>query len=383
MRIGMFTDIYRPAVNGVTRSIDLTKTELEAQGHTVYVFAPAVRGEPPEPGVVRIPSFKRLSPFREAPIGVSYVPFFTRRVRPLKLDVIHTHLPFFVGALGYRMADRLGLPKIHTYHTHLTEYAHYAPPVPGLRRPVRAGLKQLAARYCNRSDAVIAPSSAVERLLRSYGVSVPITVNPTGIVCSEFRRLAPHEREAVWQHYLVPADRRIILFGGRLAKEKNLVFLVRAAAGILRDDPAVHLVFAGGGPFEGALRRHIHSAGLAGQATITGFVPKDEMARIMGAADLFAFPSATDTQGIVLAEALAAGLPVVALDLLGPKDMVRSGRNGYLVPPDEQAFADKLRLLLADDALRQRMSAAAIEDARCFSVEVTAARLLGVYAATV
>ncbi len=379
MKIGMFTDIYRPAVNGVTRSIDLLKENLEARGHTVYVFAPAVRRQPKEAGVIRLPSIKRLSPIKEAPIGFAYVPFMTRRVRPLELDVVHTHLPFFIGALGYRVANRLRLPKIHTYHTHLTEYAHYAPPVPGIRRPVRFGLKRLSKRYCNGADYVIAPSTAIERLLVSYGVTKPIVVNPTGIVCEEFRRLDSQQRAAVWDSYRVPSDQRVILFGGRLAKEKNLLFLVRCFAAIAETDHTVHLVFAGGGPFEGALRRHIHSAGLATRATITGFLSKEQIAACMGAAEIFAFPSYTETQGIVLAEALAAGCPVVAIDALGPKDAVRSGRNGYLVPLDEPAFTDKLRALLADDDLRARMSQAAVEDARQFSVAATTDRLLGVY----
>lgn len=379
MNIGMFTDIYRPAVNGVTRSIDLLKENLEARGHTVYVFAPAVRRHPKEERVIRLPSIKRLSPIKEAPIGFAYVPFMTRRVQPLQLDVIHTHLPFFVGALGYRVANRLKLPKIHTYHTHLTEYAHYAPPVPGLRRPVRFGLKRLSKRYCNGADYVVAPSTAIERLLRTYGVTKPIVVNPTGIVCQEFRRLDAAARTAVWDRYRVPSDQRIILFGGRLAKEKNLTFLLRCFRSVADRDQGVHLVFAGGGPFEGTLRRHIHSAGLATRATITGFLTKEQIAQTMGAADIFAFPSYTETQGIVLAEALAAGCPVVAIDALGPKDAVRSGRNGFLVPLDETAFTAKLELLLADEPLRQRMSAAAVADAGQFSVATTTDRLLGIY----
>ena len=377
MNIGMFTDIYRPAVNGVTRSIDTLRESLEARGHTVYIFAPSVRHHPKEERVIRLPSIKRLSP-KEIPIGISFVPLLMRKVRPLKLDIIHTHLPFFIGSLGYRVAKKLSVPKIHTYHTHLTEYAHYSP-FPGTQRPVRYGLRRLSKRYCNNSDYVIAPSTAIREVLISYGVTKPIVVNPTGIVCDEFRRLTNDEATNLFRHYAIPLGQRIILFGCRLAKEKNLLFLLQCFERIAHIHTNVHLVFAGGGPMEQAIHRQAKKAGLEARTTITGLLQKQEMAKFFGAADVFAFPSYTETQGIVLAEAMAAGCPVVAIDALGPKDAIHDGVDGFLVPNDVDAFTNKLLQILEDDALQQQFSRAAINNAQQFSAERTTDRLLEVY----
>lgn len=379
MNIGMFTDIYRPAINGVTRSIDTFRASLEARGHTVYIFAPHVRRHPKEERVIRLPSIKRLSP-TYAPIGISVVPLLTRKVRAMELDIIHTHLPFFVGGLGYRIANKLSIPKIHTYHTHLTEYAHYAPPVPGIQRPVRYGLRRLSRRYCNNSDYVIAPSSAIRDVLHSYSVTKPIEVIPTGIVCKNFRRLSSDETTHLFREYSIPLGQRTILFGGRLAKEKNLLFLLDCFQAIARQHSNVHLIFAGGGPMEQSLERRIRKLGLASRVTITGFLDKQVIAKFFGAADVFAFPSYTETQGIVIAEALAAGCPVVAIDALGPKDAVHDSVDGFLVlKNDGPTFTQRLLQILEDNDLQQRMSTAAISGAQQFSVDSTTDRLLSVY----
>jgi glycosyltransferase involved in cell wall biosynthesis len=377
MNIGMFTDIYRPAINGVTRSIDTLKTSLEARGHTVYIFAPSVRNHPKEERVIRLPSIKRLSP-KEIPLGLAYVPFLTDKVRELELDIIHTHLPFFVGGLGYRIAKKLSIPKIHTYHTHLTEYAHYSP-VPGIQRPIKYGLQRLTKRYCNASDYVIAPSTAIKELLLSYGVKKPIVVNPTGIVCEDFHRLTKVETDQLLKQYYIPENQKIILFGGRLAKEKNLPFLLDCFQDIAQKHTNVHLIFAGGGPVEQELRHQIHKADLTLRVTITGFLQKQEIAKFFGIADVFAFPSYTETQGIVLAEAMAAGCPIVAIDALGPKDAIQDGVEGFLVANDGQAFTDRLLQILEDDELRQQQSSAATIGAQKFSVNNTTDRLLEVY----
>ncbi|MDO8335554.1 MAG: glycosyltransferase family 4 protein [Candidatus Saccharibacteria bacterium] len=378
MNIGMFTDIYRPAINGVTRSIDTIKTSLEARGHTVYIFAPAVRNHPKEERVIRLPSIKRLSP-KEAPLGLAYVPFLTDKVRELELDIIHTHLPFFIGGLGYRIANKLSIPKIHTYHTHLTEYAHYSP-VPGIQWPVKFGLRRLTKRYCNNSDYVIAPSTAIKDLLLSYGVKKPIVVNPTGIVCEDFKRLTQTEKTQLFQQYAIPTNQQIILFGGRLAKEKNLLFLLDCFSVIAQNNTNVHLVFAGGGPMEDVLEKHIQRLDLISRVTITGLLDKSEIAKFFGSADVFAFPSYTETQGIVLAEAMAAGCPVVAIDALGSKDAVHEGIDGFLVANDQNAFTAKLLQILNDDILQKRFSKAAIVSAQQFSVKNTTDRLLAIYA---
>jgi len=168
MRIGIFTDIYKPAINGVTTSIETFREELTRKGHEVFIFAPRVEDLPEEKNVIRIFSIDELSS-REWPIAVPIGPIISKTIKPLKLDIVHTQLPFLVGYLGHRVAEKLNLPEVHTYHTHLTEYAHYIP-LPFLQPIIRYGLKRLSRSFCNQSDLVIAPSSSIRDLLLSADI---------------------------------------------------------------------------------------------------------------------------------------------------------------------------------------------------------------------
>lgn len=378
MTIGMFTDVYRPSVNGVTRSIDATREALEARGHTVYVIAPHARHVVDDPRVFRLPSVKRLSP-PNIPIAVAFAPFVIETVRPLGVDIVHSHLPFTVGSIGHTIARELGLPTVHTYHTHLTEYAHYAPPLPGLRYSVRYGLRRLSRRFCNSADHVIAPSTAIRELLLEYGVVQPITVLPSGIQCHDFRRLSDGERQLVRREYGIPMQSCLVLFAGRLAREKNLPLLVNAYARLAATRPDAHLVIAGGGPLERQLGRRLRTLRLDARVTMTGTLSREAIAKVFGSADVFAFPSVTETQGIVIAEALAASCPVVAVDAMGAQDSVQDGVNGFLVPASERAFAARLEQVVADRKLRNRMAKEALASSAAFSIDTVTDQLVGLY----
>ena len=377
----MFTDVYRPSINGVTRSIDAAREALEALGHKVYVIAPHARRVDPDQFVIRLPSIKRLSP-PTIPIAVAFAPFVIEAVRPLSLDIVHSHLPFTVGSIGHSIARELKLPIIHTYHTHLTEYAHYAPPFPGLRRSVRFGLRRLSRQFCNSADQVIAPSTAIKELLVSYGVTKPITVLPSGIRTQDFRRLSRAERFITLKQYNIPDNQKIILFGGRLAREKNLPFLLKAYQQIVSRRHDIHLVLAGGGPAERSIERRIRALQLDTRVTMTGMISKEEIAKLFGSADVFAFPSVTETQGIVIAEALAAGCPVVAIDAMGSKDSIVDGVNGYLVPLSTISFAERLEEVVSDQQYWQQLSSAAMQSAESFSIEHVTDRLVNLYEAS-
>lgn len=377
MRIGIFTDIYKPAMNGVTTSIETFRQELEKRGHAVFVFAPQVKGAPKEKNVYRLPSISKLSP-KESPIGVPLTPIINKIIKPLKLDIIHTQLPFLVGYLGHHAAEQLNLPEVHTYHTHLTEYAHYVPS--DLLQPlIRYGLKRLAKSFCNQSDIVIAPSTSIRDLLLNYGVISPIIINPTGVDLKKFWRLNQKERQQLFTQYDIPQDQKILLFGGRIAAEKNLVFLLKALVKIRKIYPQCFLVIAGGGPDENLIKDKIKKMNLTEKAIVTGYLTPPEMARFFGSADIFTFPSLTETQGLVLCEAMAGSTPVVAIDKLGPKDVVTNGIDGYLTKNDLTDFCDHILELLKNNTLREKMARAARKNVAKFSIENRTDRLLEIY----
>lgn len=377
MTIGMFTDVYKPSINGVTSSIEIFRQSLEARGHTVWIVAPAVKGQPAETNVIRLPAIEHFSP-KTFPIGLPVWPATDAYIEALGLDIVHTHQPFFIGAYGDRIAKKLNVPHIHTYHTHLTEYAHYFP-VPAAEPFVRHYLRNLSRSFCNRTKVTIAPSKAIKDLLLSYGVTTTIVINPTGVDLHEYHRLSPTERQALFRTWQIPLDQQTIVFGGRLAKEKNLAFLLQVFAALAARRADIHLIFAGGGPEERRLATVSRKLGLAGRVTITGYLTHPEISQFFGAGDVFAFPSTTETQGIVLCEALAGGTPIVAADAMGARDIVRPSRDGFLVPPDTNAFAAAIERLLLDAKRWTRFSQNARQRAQSFSLEKTTDRLLSIY----
>jgi 1,2-diacylglycerol 3-alpha-glucosyltransferase len=375
MRIAIFSDSYRPVINGAAVAVGLLAEELRRR-HEVTIFAPAhpeVRG--PEVGVERTPSY-RLPRAPDYPIAFPLSPRIARRFALGAFDLVHTHSPFTLGQVGRWLARRHGLPLVTTYHTLYTEYLHYARPIPGAW--LRPHVIALARGYCNGCAAVVVPTAPIQEVLQGYGVTAPIEVIPTGAVITAGAEDAGYLRN----RYELPTDTVILLFAGRLAPEKNLPLLLRAFADLrARGAHRTHLFIAGGGPSEEALRRLAVELGIGVAVTFAGFLPRAELIRCYAGADLFAFPSTTDTQGLVILEAKSAGLPVVSVDAYGPAAVVRDGVDGFLVPDDPapKRFADALMHLISDPKLRRRMGERAREDALRYSPAGMAARYEALY----
>lgn len=373
VNIAVFTDSYKPYVSGVVNSISTFNRELRRLGHNCFVFAPGYPGyADDEPGVFRFRSIKAPTnpDFRLAiPLSRSVI----ARLRSLQVDVIHTHSPFLMGGLGARSAHRLGLPLVFTYHTLYEEYVHYSPIARGLAKRL---MRKISRDYCNRCDAVIAPTQVVSDLLLTYGVKTPVIVNPTGIDLSRYEQL---DQSWLRLRYGIPAEHRILLFVGRLGQEKNVTFLIRAFAKVADSDPRSTLVLIGGGPLRSDLERLSRSLGLSSRVVFTGPMQPDDMPTAYGGADIFVFPSMTDTQGMVITEAMAAGLPVVAVRAYGTNNVVDDGVNGLLTAADETEFADAVATLLSDVTLLNRLAVRTHEKAVEMSSTKCAKRLEKVY----
>lgn len=329
MRVGFFTEVYHPIVNGIVASIDGLACGLRALGHEVYCFAPRVPGyeERDEP-VFRMPSLPlpAQTPYRLT------LPLVSRRNRHAiinRLDILHAHSPFVTGWMAVRYARRLRIPLIYTYHTQLEEYAHY---IPFELHATRRAASSLTRGFANLADAVIVPTDSMREHLLDLGVTVRVEVIPSGIDLAHF---SSGTRSAQLRSSLGVRDgERMLLFVSRLAREKNVELLLDA----LRSATApVRLVIAGDGPERAALEARAVEYRIADRIRFLGPVERGDLPDLYASADAFVFPSVTETQGLVLVEALAAGAMVIAADAPPVREVL--GGAGRLVEPTARAFA--------------------------------------------
>ncbi len=374
MRIALFTECYRPIVNGVVISVLTFAGELRKQGHEVHIIAPAYPGyADTDPHVHRLPSIS-LPTSPRYPLAIPYMGY---RLRPLfeehPPDIIHVQHPFMCGREGRRWARQLGCPLVFTYHTLIRAYAHYVPLPQGL---VRAAAVRVSRDFANSVDRVVVPTRGVEDILRSYGVRTPIDAIPTGIDLDLVRAT---EKKPARATLGIPADVPLVAYSGRIALEKNLDTLIRAFAALVHSGSDAHLVLIGGGPWEDEARRVAVSESVAERVHLTGYLERDAVFDWLADSNVYAFPSLTDTQGVAVLEAMALACPPVALRSGAVEDVIRDGIDGLMVEATVESLAEGLAKVLGDDALRGRLAGHARRRAEDFSAACMAERLVRVY----
>lgn len=376
MKIGIFTETYRPTINGVVMSVDTFREELERRGHHYTILAPAHPDQKRQASIYRFPSLP-IPGNLVYPLAF-FLPWnWAQRYLPIdrikQLDIIHIQHFSAMGQYGLACGKLFKIPVIYTYHTMAELYTSYAPIFGPLLRPlVRWWTRYTAAR----ADHIVVPTPSIKAYLRSIGVTQPISVIPTGINTSLFQRTPKVYLE---MRYGIPKDRDILLFTGRLAAEKNVRFLLDAFRQVLLACPNAHLILVGGGQDEQRFRELVKRWGIDSHVTFTGFQDHAETIKLFGAADLFTFPSITDTQGIVIIEAMAAGAVPVAIDRLGPHDIITNRQTGRLVELNLEAFSGTIIDLLHHEAKRQAMAKAARQAAKQYDTVKTAAAMEKLY----
>jgi 1,2-diacylglycerol 3-alpha-glucosyltransferase len=375
MRIGLFTNNYRPLVNGLVTSVASFARAFRAVGHEVLVVAPRYAGPAPdaseEAGVLRVPGLR-------APTHHAYVlpfagwPGVRRAVSRQSLDIYHAQHPFLLGPAAARWARQAHRPLVFTYHTRYERYAHY---LPGPIRLTARLAAWRALRFAQQADLVIAPARSVARELQAMGLRRPVEVIPTGVPVPPLRPGARHDARQEFQLVGDP----LCMSVGRLAPEKNLRFLLQAFRRILHALPAARLVLVGDGDDRPALLRLAHELGIADAVRLVGALPHERVSDYLAAADLFLFPSTSETQGLAALEALAVGLPVVAVASPAATDLFAQEQPGRLAPEDPEAFARQAQSLWRDPD-RAGLSGAARRVAQAYTPEKVAARLLALYA---
>ena len=343
MNIAFFSESYKPYLSGVTNSIETLKTGLEELGHKVIVFSPDYPKAEKKTGVYRFPSIPSPYPgYRLAiPISMKYFEILKEN----KIDVIHSHSPYQLGLLSMHYANKLKIPFIYTVHTMFGKYMHYFPLIP--QRFSEDLMSSYIKWFCDRCVAVIAPTGKVKQDLVSSGVRTRIEIVPTGIDLS----LINNDRAALRKKYGIHDDAKLLLFVGRLAKEKNLEFLFDAFKNIRSKMKNVHLLLAAGGPMEEEYKKKAMD-----NVIFAGQISYPKVLSYYSAADVFVFSSLTETQGLVLAEAMAAGIPQVAVDAEGAHDVVIDGKTGYLTELSIDEFSSRVLEILKNDVLHRSMS---------------------------
>ncbi|HQR50243.1 MAG TPA: glycosyltransferase [Methylophilaceae bacterium] len=377
MNILFLSDVYFPRINGVSTSIHTLRGQLVEMGHRVHLVGPDYFSpSDDESWITRVPS--RYLPFDPEDRLMRYAETLNICAGRLRndFDLIHVHTPFAAHYLGLRLAKRYGIPCVETYHTFFEDYLHHYLPV--LPRPLlRIAARSLSRRQCNTMDAVVAPSQPMLDALRGYGVNVRVEVIPTGL---EDHSFVAGDGAGFRQRYGIPLDRPVLLFVGRVAHEKNIGFLLRMMAQLRQARPDALLVIAGEGPALEAVRGEALALGLQDNIRFLGYLDrKTELNDCYRAADVFVFSSCTETQGLVLLEAMAQGVPVVAIAEMGTKSILREGEGALIAPLDEEAFAARVKQLLGDPALRKRLGLVASGYARQWSAASMAERMVEFY----
>ncbi|MFW6367237.1 MAG: glycosyltransferase [bacterium] len=372
MRIIMMTNTYLPFVGGVSHSVSTFADSLRRRGHEVLVIAPEYgqKGEKSrdEDEVVRVPATRMLTKGTFA-ISLGSQSELIDRIRSIGPDVIHSHHPFLLGDTALRAAAAIDVPLVFTYHTRYEYYTHYL-------RQKSTTMKRLAVeiatRYCNIADQIVAPSESIERLLTERGVHRPIEVIPTGI---DTERFNDGDGIRFRREHCIRNDTFLVGHVGRLAPEKNIRLTAQAAMAFIREHPEALFLLVGSGPEAEAVTAMFAKNGLPHHLLPTGALGGQDLVDAYQAMNVFLFASTTETQGMVLAEAMSAGVPVVGLDAPGVREVIRDGANGRLVHEETPEYlADGLawaqdRLTGAPEDLRGACLDTAAEFAKDKSVD--------------
>jgi 1,2-diacylglycerol 3-alpha-glucosyltransferase len=375
MKVAMFTNTFTPHVGGVARSVQGLVDELRRLGHDVLVVAPRFDHQHEDgAGVVRIPAVQNFNG-TDFSIPLPAPLKMAGALKDFNPDIIHSHHPFLLGDTALRLAASSSVPVVFTHHTRYEQYTHY---LPGDSAALKHFVIDLVIGYCNLCNGVVAPSESIADILRSHNVQSPVEVIPTGIDPLFF---AKSDRGSPRRRLEIPEDAFIVGHVGRLAPEKNLPFLVDAVARFLLQTPKARFLLVGEGPAREEMLDSLARQGLADRLHLLGVVDRQVLADAYHCMDVFAFASHSETQGMVLAEAMAAGTPVVALDASGVREIVTDAVNGRLLYEEKvDSFAMALAWLAeVPEDQRTRLRQNAYQTAEQYSQENCVRKMLDFY----
>ncbi|WP_088700576.1 glycosyltransferase [Halomonas campaniensis] len=358
LKILMISDVYFPRVNGVSTSIASFRGALERLGHSVTLICPDYPvGQVDEPGVLRIHSRQVPGDPEDRMMRYRDLMALKPQLAAEAFDLIHVHTPFTAHYAGVALGRRLGLPVVATYHTLFEEYVHhYIRWLP--RRWLQLAARRLSVHQCQQLDALVAPSQAMQQALTRYGVTTPTKVIPTGLSLESFCHTQGTQDDSDFRaHYHLPQEAQLLLYVGRAAFEKNIDFLIDMLPKVLTEHPTARLIITGEGPAHDSLVQRAQEVGVADAVLFLGYLDRHgPLQAAYRAADVFVFASRTETQGLVLLEAMALGTPVVSTAMMGTLDVLKEGEGCLIAEDNHDDFAAKVNRLLNDETLRQQLA---------------------------
>lgn len=376
MKIAIFTNNYLPNPYGVAGSVESFRHEFERMGHEVYIFAPQWKGYANKnPNVFRYPSIETNIKIK-FPIAIPYSRKISEIIDKLDLDIIHSQHPNLLGSAAMRWAKKKNIPLVFTWHTLYDRYAHFAPFVP---QKIAIWFAIWNARkYANQCDQIIVPTPSVGEIIKDWGVkNKNITAIPTGVEEDQF---ANPDREKIREKYGVKNNEILLFVMTRLTAEKNMEFLVDAVLEVLRENNSAKFMICGDGNLKNILEKKVSDAGLIDKTVFIGIVSDNEKKNYYAAGDIFVYASKSETQGMVLTEAMYSGLPIIAVRATGVKDIIEDGRTGFLVSENKDEFRAAVQNLIDDENLRKKFGDEAKEAAReKYTSSVCAEKMIEVY----
>lgn len=378
MNIGIFTNIYVPGISGVITVIENYRKELEKRGHKVFVFAPKYIGyKEKNPRIFRFNSINTCSKL-SYPLPIIFSPRIDAIIKKLNLDIIHTQQFFVCGQIAWYYSKKFNVPLIFSYNTNYEFYADtYLSMLFGVPKEIGTPLiRILCSYYANSCDYVIVPAQDIKKLLLSDKVKSTITVLPTGIELKNFLRT---DNGLIREKYNIGKDKILLLTASRLCPEKNIYFLLKAFKKIVSKYPEVYFMLVGDGISKKPLEKQAKILGIEKNTIFTGAILFKKMPLYYSSADIFIYSSLSETQGLTMVEAMACGLPVVAIKANGAQDIVVNNKNGFLCSSNIDEFVKKTSYLIDNKVKRKYFAKNAEITAQNYSIENSTEKLISIY----
>jgi len=347
MKVALFTNNFFPRLSGVSVAVNFVNSALNRKGIDTLVVAPdygygkMVRGVE----VFRVKSVYLMPMRMSLPLSRFDEEAISEVMDNWKPDLIHSHHPFLLGKAGLDMANRLDVPLVYTFHTLYEFFTHYFMLDTDA---VKKAVRDYVVRYANRCDQVVAPTEPIREHLINVGVTTPVKTVPTGIDFTRFKKVTDEQVKGLRKNYGLGKFDGVLLYVGRISKEKNVYLCLRALKKLVDRGKNYALMYIGDGPEIEGLKAEAGELELTDRVVWGGFLDQDTLAAAYFLGDVFLFPSPSDTQGIVLYEAGAAGLPVVATETMASRAAVKPGKNGLFAEEDPDDFAEKIETILSD-----------------------------------
>ncbi|MFW5884843.1 MAG: glycosyltransferase family 4 protein [Patescibacteria group bacterium] len=374
MKIGFFTNTYLPINYGSTVSVETFRKGLKKLGEEVFVFAPRHKGyEDNNDFVFRYPSFM-YNYKEEYPVAIPFYPPISKKIKELNLDIIHSHQPFSLGKEGLKYAKKQNIPIVFTHHTRYEDYVHYVPILP--EDLLTNLVKKEATDFANQCDLVIAPSESIKKMIQSRGVKTKVEVLPTGIDWNKFQR---GKRDKIRKKYKIKENELLLLNVGRMEEEKNLEFLFDCLKNIIKKQPHIKLMFVGEGSLKEKLKRKAEEEEIETNILFPGIAKREEIQDFYAAGDVYLQTSTSETQGLSLYEAMASGLPCLAVKSTGAIDAINHNQNGLLIPASKKAFQSEVEKIIINKKLRNSLGQEAVKKAKKNDISKQAEKLKKLY----